>query len=57
MCDQTGHSVCKTVYSYVTRLTDAVSDLLQHPDSEIPDGHGPALRAIMAENPDTSTTT
>jgi hypothetical protein len=57
MCDQSGHSVCKVVYSHYARLVAALAVVLQSPDSEIPGAQGPTLRAILAENPGTSTTT
>ena len=56
-CDQTGHSVCQKVGDHYRRLMTALSAILEHPDTVLPEGHGPALRAIMAEIPDTSTTT
>lgn len=56
-CDQTGHSVCHAVGEWAERLQAEVRALLDHPDSVLPEGHGPALRAIIAEDPTTTTTT
>ena len=51
------HSVCQTMGDHYRRLTAAVTALLEHPDSVLPDSHGENLRAIMAEDPNTFTTT
>jgi hypothetical protein len=52
-CDQTGHSVCKKVYQHYNRLIAAIVPYLPL----LPDEEADRIRAIIAENPDTSTTT
>lgn len=53
MCDRTGHSVCHTVADHYQRLTDAITAALPL----LPTETAEALGLILAECPDTSTTT
>lgn len=55
MCDPSGHSVCEKVADHYARLVDAIHALLDDP-APIPPGHRARLEAILAEDPDTSTT-
>lgn len=54
-CDQNGHSVCDKVADHHAKLTRAVQALLLDARHAIPAEHLADLEAILAEDPDTST--